>query len=459
MSRSHRSATHWLLFVILIAVVSPHAAQAQDRGPSTARPNFVVILIDDLGYGDVGYHGARDKTPHIDQLAKTGVRLERHYVNPLCSPTRAALMTGRYASRFGCTAPQAEQVLPFNTVTIASALASVGYDTGQFGKWHLGSKPDWGPQHFGFKTSYGSLGGGVGPYDHHYKVGPYTNTWQRNGTLIEEPGHVTDLITREAVQFIERPRSGPFLAYVPFTAVHIPLDEPQEWIDAQRHVESAADKLRAACLAHLDDSVGKILAALDRTKQRDNTLVLFLSDNGAHDRLRNDDPKYPGEYPSLQVGGSNAPWRGFKGGLYEGGIRTPAIAHWSGKLKAGEVHAPLHVSDWMPTLCKLAGYTPSGDLKWDGQDIWSLVSGQNTQPSMRTIYCLGPGRNTQVLLHGDWKLITPRKGTAALYNLARDPGEQHDVSAQQSEVLADLLARLNAAAARDDDARVEQTRN
>ena len=196
-----------------------------------AKPNIVIIVDDDLGWADVGYHGSAFRTPNIDRLAETGIELDQHYVAPMCTPTRAALLTGRYWSRFGNTSPSNTQVLPFDTVTLATALRSSGYETAIAGKWHLGSKPEWGPRKFGFDRSYGSLAGGVGPWDHRYKKGDYSSTWHRNDKLIEEEGHVTDLLAAEAVQFIHAEHRGPFLLYVPFTAVHTPLDEPETFLD------------------------------------------------------------------------------------------------------------------------------------------------------------------------------------------------------------------------------------
>jgi arylsulfatase A-like enzyme len=193
-------------------------------------PNIVFIIADDFGWADVAFHGGNAPTPNLDRLAADGVELTQHYVYPVCSPTRAALLSGRYATRFGVTSPQNPRAFRWDTVTLANALKSVGYDTALCGKWHLGSKPEWGPQKFGFDHSYGSFAGGVGPWDHRYKEGEFSQTWHRNAQLIEEKGHVTDLIAREAVQWIESRTTKPFFLYVPFTAVHLPVKEPDEWL-------------------------------------------------------------------------------------------------------------------------------------------------------------------------------------------------------------------------------------
>jgi arylsulfatase A-like enzyme len=420
-------------------------------GAESRKPNVVVILADDVGYGDVGFQGGAAKTPHLDRLAAGGVRLTAHYVYPMCSPTRAALLTGRYPSRFGCVGATNNRVLPFDTLTLASALKAAGYDTALCGKWHLGSKPEWGPQKFGFDHSYGLLAGGCGPYDHKYKTGPFTDTWHRDGKPLAEDGHVTDLVTADAVRFIGGKRDKPFLLYVPYTAAHIPIDEPKRWLDVNPHLSDPGERLRAADLSHLDDGVGQILAALDNAKLRDDTLVLFLSDNGAHRVTRNDDPLYPGKYPAEKVGGSNAPFRGFKTELYEGAIRTPAVASWPGRLKPGVLDAPVHVADWVPTLCGLAGYAPAKDPRWDGADVWPVLSGA-AKPGPRAFYWLGTGRRAQAVRVGDWKLILPKAGDPELYDLAADPGEKTDLAGKHPDRVADLKKRLADLAARDDDA-------
>ena len=249
----------------------PSPAQETD-GAGRRQPNLLIIVADDLGWADVGYHGSSIKTPNIDRLAREGVELDQHYVCPMCTPTRAALLSGRYPSRFGDQAvkPCNERVYPFGQVTLASALRSIGYDTGVSGKWHLGSLPEWGPNHFGFNRSYGSLAGGVGPYDHRYKQGPHTYTWHRDGELLDEDGHVTDLIGQEAVGWISE-KQQPWFYYVPFTAVHIPVQAPQEYIGLyggetfyDDPEKEEAFKRYAAYATQMDDWIGRMLGATYR---------------------------------------------------------------------------------------------------------------------------------------------------------------------------------------------------
>ena len=195
-------------------------------------PNVLFILADDLGWGDLSCHGSEIRTPNIDRLMAQGIELGQHYVQPMCTPTRASFLTGRYPSRFGphATVPSNRPVLPEGYQTLASVLRDGGYDTGLFGKWHLGSKPEFGPKQFGFNASYGSLAGGVDPYNHRYRYGEYSFTWHRNGERVDENGHVTDLLANEAIDWMES-RTTPWFCYVPFTAVHVPVKAPQQWLD------------------------------------------------------------------------------------------------------------------------------------------------------------------------------------------------------------------------------------
>lgn len=422
-------------------------------GAAPPKPNLLIVVADDLGWADVGYHGSPIPTPNLDKLCRAGVELDAHYVAPMCTPTRAALLTGRYWSRFGCTSAQNELVLPFGTVTLASTLKANGYDTFISGKWHLGSKKKWGPLQFGFRRSHGSLAGGVNPWNHLYKPGAYSVTWHRDDELIEQEGHVTDLIAEETVRFIEEKREGPFFAYVPFTAPHVPIDEPQKWLDRCKHLPEDRRQY-AACVTHLDDSVGQFMAALERADQRDDTLVLFFSDNGGHLNASPRSP-YPRTVEKARKVGLNTPLRGKKGQTYEGGIRTPAFVYWPGKLKPRKVTAPLHVSDWMPTLCKLIGHKPKQDLKWDGVDVWPILTGEDETPAPRVLYTKGPGGRSVALRDGDWKLIRHGAGEKArleLFDLAKDPNEKTDLSRAKPETVARLRALLQREAKRDNDA-------
>lgn len=420
--------------------------------PAAGKPNFVIILADDLGYGDVGFQGGAAKTPHLDKLAAEGVRLAAHYVHPMCSPTRAALLTGRYASRFGVTGAQNGQAFPFGTPTLAGLLQDAGYDTALIGKWHLGSAMETVPNRFGFAYSYGCMAGGATPDTHEYKAGPHQRTWHRNGEFLDEEGHITDLITRDAVKWLEGRTEKPFFLYVPFTAVHVPIAEEQKWLDANPHITDPAKRLHAADVTHLDDSVGQIVAALERKGLREDTLVLFLSDNGAHDGVDNRQDKYPGadRRPPLIISGSNGPLRGWKGGVYDGGIRTPAIAHWPAKWKPRTVEQPLSITDWLPTLCGLAG-APLPDIARDGADITPLLSGGGAQET-HPVYSAAPGFRARMVRHGAWKLIVSSRGGAEqreLYHVRDDISETKNLFGAEPAKAKELGALLAEFAAGD----------
>jgi arylsulfatase A-like enzyme len=421
------------------------------------KPNIVLIMADDLGTGHVGWQNPKVKTPHLDRLAKEGVQLDRHYVAPVCSPTRAALLTGRYWSRFGCNNALPSELdstavaMPPGTPTLGAALLTAGYRTALIGKWHLGATRESGPEKFGFDHFYGLRVGGMTPLSHKW-LGEGKSALWRNDKVIEEPGHITDLLAREAVDWLEKDSAKPFFLYLAFTSPHVPLSEPDQWMGLYQ--DSGVDlphQLYWAAISHLDEAVGKVVAAVDRLGQRDNTLFIFLSDNGAPGQPNRMQVKHDLDfYPKVLLPGDNLPFRGAKGSVYEGGIRTPGVACWPGKLLPGVCEAPLSVTDWMPTLCALADCEPQPDLKWDGQDILPVLTGGTPRPAARILYCKGPV-NASAIMDGDWKLIVTAK-TAQLYNLGDDTGETNDFAARNPELVRQLHAKLRAQAAKDNDA-------
>jgi len=426
------------------------------------RPDVIFIIADDLGWADVGFHGGSAPTPHLDGLARAGLELAQHVVAPVCSPTRAALLTGRCWSRFGVVNPQNERALPWNTLTLPRALREAGYGTCLAGKWHLGSRPEEGPNAFGFQRSYGSLAGGITSYSHRYKNGPFTHTWHRDGRLLDEEGHATDLIAAEAVRWIEGharpgPDRPPYFLYVPFTAVHLPIREPDEWLArVPPGITGEVPRHYAACVMHLDDAVGRILRAVDAAGARERTLVVFTSDNGGSTGA-NTGQDYPGDgSPAGDLPGDNRPFRGRKEDLYEGGVRVPTVVSWPGHVKPGRVEAAVQIADWMPTICRLAGFTPQGDPRWDGADIGGLLERHEALPD-RPIYAVGPAWMARSLRLGRWKLIVTagRDGSpeqVELFDLAADPAEAENLAASRPAELARLRTALDAAAARDRDA-------
>lgn len=410
-----------------------------------SKPSIVFIMADDLGWADVEFHGGNAPTPHLKRLAAESLELTQHYVAPVCSPTRTGLMTGRCWSRFGVTNPQNERALPWDTLTLPKALGAAGYDTCLTGKWHLGSKPAWGPNHFGFDHSYGSLAGGVGPWDHFYKEGPFSTTWHRNEQLLMEKGHVTDLIAQEAVRWIGERKDRPFFLYVPFTAVHLPVKEPDTWLaKVPASLKGDVPRHYAASIMHLDDAVGRIVSALEKSGLRENTLIVFTSDNGGS-TAENGDQKYPPDnYPKGKLTGNNAPLRGEKGDLYEGGIRVPTLVSWPEKLKPGKSDFPTQITDWMPTFCAIAQYKSAAVANWDGTDIWPVLTGQGKRES-HLLYWAAPGFRARAVREGDWKLIVQGKGDSTkveLFNLGADPNEGTNLASQMPDKVAHLQKRL-----------------
>ncbi len=435
--------------VVLGCVVSAPARA------ETGRPNIVFMIADDLGWADVAFHGGNAPTPHLDRMANEGVELTQHYVAPVCSPTRAGFLTGRCWSRFGITTPTNGLALPPQTVTLARALRSQGYETCLIGKWHLGSKPQWGPNHFGFDHSYGSLAGGVTAWSHRYKKGQFSVTWHRNGKLLEETGHVTDLLANEAVRWIGERDDQPFFLYVPFTAVHLPINEPQSWLDkVPASISSEIGRHYAACVMHLDDAVGRVLRALEEKGIRDNTLVVFTSDNGGSTTTNNTQPYPPDDSPAGRLTANNGPLRGQKGTVYEGGTRVPTLVSWPGKIAAREEPTPVAIMDWMPTFCQLAGYAPQADLDWDGVSLVELLQSGRPLPE-RPLYVAGPRWRTVSLRLGEWKLVAHEKAASELFHITADPAEATDLADQEPERVKKMLAVLQAARAADNDSVVK----
>lgn len=408
---------------------------------SPDKPNIVVIIPDDLGWSDVGYHGSVIKTPNIDKLAKSGIRLEQHYVMPTCTPTRVSLMTGKYPSRYGVTGPDYGEVIDLGDPTLASVLRENDYFTAIAGKWHLGSPP-YTPLKYGFQMSYGYFDGQIDPYTHEYKIG--RKSWHRDDELLDEEGHATDLITKEALRIINQKHDKPFFLYVAYSVPHYPLNEPEEWISVYDDLFLFPSRKRfAASVTHMDAGIGRIIEALDKSGQRDNTLILVISDNGGQFRWHSN-TEYHGDYANKphDVLGNNYPLRGWKGDLYDGGIRVPAIANWPGKLEPGAENFPIHISDWLPTLCALTGCEHSlKELNLDGRNIWPLLTDKQQVADERSIYW--KTRDTYAVRKGRWKLVVHINSIEAeLYDLEYDFRETQNLSETYSEKTEHLLELL-----------------
>jgi len=351
-----------------------------------SKPNIVFIMADDLGNADFGYRGGVIKTPNIDALAKGGVRLESFYGEPVCTPSRAALMTGRYPMRYGLQTlvifPSHTYGLPTDEKTLPQALKEVGYKTMIVGKWRLGhaDRKYW-PQNRGFDYFHGNVVGEI-EYLSHDRGGAID--WQRNGKFLKEEGYYTELIGNAAVKLIsEQDGKTPFFLYVASLAPHAPYQAPESYIAQYKSVADPLRRSYSAMITALDDQIGRIVAELDRKGLRDSTIILFASDNGgATSGLFAQGAKSNAERDA-EVGGieqgqkapaSNTPFRGGKGSLYEGGVRVPSFVNWPAQLQPAVVDAPLHMVDVMPTLLALAGGSGSADHPFDGLNMWNTMA-------------------------------------------------------------------------------------
>ncbi len=436
-----RPMTFFLFFILIITVFS--CSSSKNETPKAPKPNFIIILADDLGWHDVGYHGSEISTPVIDNMAHEGVVLDRFYVHSVCSPTRVALLTGRHPSRYGILAPLGDAPgLPKGTVTIAELLREHGYDTSISGKWHLGAVPEGRPRQYGFNSSYGYMRGQIDPYTHLYKNG--NRTWHHNDTLIDEEGHATDLITDEAIHVINKnsKENKPFFLYVAYSVPHYPLDEPDQWTAPYKDIiANHSRRLYAAAVTHMDDAIGKILKAVKDQGIEENTFILFFSDNGAQKNWSSD-TQYGGKFPPHDVLGDNRPLRDWKTSLYDGALRVPAIAFWKGKLKPAKVTESVNVADVFPTLAHLAGARVAQELQLDGINFWPVVMGKPLTGRLmywRMHYGFA-------LQKGDWKLIhfgkTPEEGTDELFNLMQDPEEKNNLAGSRQKILQELKAEM-----------------
>jgi len=424
---------------VMLLVVAGAASTAEDR------PNLIVIMADDLGYGDLGCYDGWIKTPHLDRLAARGVRFtDYHSSCPVCSPTRAALLTGRYQQRAGL--PQVVTAglggnhhhgLQSSELTFAEVLHDAGYATGIMGKWHLGYGREYNPVHQGFDVFRGYVSGNIDFHSHFDRIG--TADWWHNAVLTPEEGYTTHLISRHAVEFIHANRDEPFCLYVAHEAPHDPYQGPNDpairvegktvpEVYPPGHVRRAYREM----VEELDQGVGEVVAALEETGLSENTFLLFISDNGATPE------------------GSNAPLHGFKTTLWEGGHRVPAIACWPGHIRPGRVTDQTAMTiDVMPTLLELSGTPVPAGHQLDGVSLAGvLLEGRPLEP--RTLFWDYNGR--QAARRGPWKLLvgepdgTSREtaeSSPALYRLADDLGEMHDVSQQfhrRAAVLSQALA-------------------
>jgi arylsulfatase A-like enzyme len=415
--------------------------------PATAaapRPNIVILLADDLGWADVGYHGGEIETPSIDRLAREGVRLDRFYSAPICSPTRAALVTGRDPIELGIAY---DQIHPWYNVglaarqrTIADVFRDAGYQTALVGKWHLGHTFEHQtPNARGFEHFWGHLHTNTDFYTHEREGG---HDLQRNGqSVFAEGEYLTHLEAGEAVRFIrERDHERPFLLYVPFTAPHSPMQAPEETIEKYASLPLEKNRrIYAAMVDEMDRGIGRILDALDEEELARDTIVLFFSDNGG----------------SSIYGGVNTPLKGEKGQTFEGGIRVPAVVRWPDRLEAGgEMAQMTTVMDVLPTLAAAAEVELGETDELDGQDMWPALARGEERPRRQPVGFASeipiPGLIHLAIFDGRWKLVQVlREGQSEirtrnfLYDIESDPNEEHDLATAHPEELERLLGMLH----------------
>ncbi len=408
------------------------------------KPNIVFILADDLGRQDCGFMGGKQiPTPNLDKLAKAGTILDAHYVQPVCSPTRAAFLTGRYPMRHGLQVgvvrPHAQYGLPLEERTLSSALQDAGYATAITGKWHLGTiERDYLPTKRGFSFQYGHYLGAI-DYFTHMRDGGFD--WHKNDQVNRDEGYSTHLIAKGASEFVhEQAGKKPFFLYVPFNAVHTPLQVPEKYLEPFKNLKPQRQKY-AGMLAAMDEAVGQIVEAVEKAGVRSNTLFVFSSDNGG---------------PSPGVVTDNGPYRAGKGTLYEGGTRVAAFATWDGHIPAGKTCTePMHIVDWFPTLVRLGGAKAEQKLPLDGRDIWPTLT--QGKPTPHDAILINSAPASGAIRMGDWKLVMkngvddfngkgtkPGKKSIELFNLKDDPYEKKNLADEQTAKVAELEKRLAA---------------
>lgn len=412
------------------------------------RPNFILILADDLGYGDLACYGhPANKTPHIDQLAREGLKFTDFHANgPMCSPTRAALLTGMYQNRFGTAfeaalSAQSPHIgLPPDATAVPQVLKQAGYAAGMYGKWHLGYQPPSMPTNFGFDDFRGLL---TGDGDHIAQISRSgTEDWYHNETIEMEEGHTAELITKHSIDFMRKNRDTPFFLYVSHLLIHFPWQAPDEpphrvlgkdyWNNEKLgpHPEGTVGPVVQKMVEEVDNSVGAIMAALRELELDDNTFVLFLSDNGGYNHY---DGRFHGEISS------NAPLRGQKTEVWEGGHRVPAIAWWPGRIEPGTISDEIAMTmDLMPTYAALAGVPTPDDM--DGCSLVPHLFERHNLPDRYLFWRIGQAKAAR---RGPWKIVV-EADNVMLFNLDNDIGEEHDIADQRPERVKELLSALSA---------------
>lgn len=401
---------------------------------ASEKPHVVIFLADDLGWKDVGFHGSEIETPNLDRLAREGLELDRFYVQAVCSPTRGALMSGKYPFNLGL---QVDVIRPWDAYglnleekTLPQYFKEAGYATAIVGKWHLGlSRKAFLPQNRGFDHQYGHYLGMI-DYFTHDRLGGID--WHRNGNMPREKGYTTDLMGDEAVRIIEQHNPDqPLFLYVPFNAPHTPLQAPDEYVNKYAHIEDGNRRIFAGMVDAMDVAIGRVIDALEKRGMRDDTLAMFTSDNGGR----------------IRFGASNGKLRGGKKELFEGGIRVPTVIHWPGQLEGGtKVTEVIHIVDILPTLVGILGENIAGV---DGMNILPVLKGAKQSRKEVPLH-IAPTR--AALLDGNWKLVIsaeePVEGVSSmlvhLFDIEADPYEKTDLKDRHPAVLNRMMAKIEA---------------
>ncbi|MEM7098585.1 MAG: sulfatase-like hydrolase/transferase [Pseudomonadota bacterium] len=426
-----------------------------------AQPNIVIILADDLGWNDVSYHGSEIRTPNLDALAAEGVVLNQFHAQPICTPTRTALMTGKSPQRFGIYQPFTKHTdvgLPAEEVTLADRLQAAGYQTWLVGKWHLGFRQQkFHPNGRGFEHFYGNLTGGIGYWDHVHGGG---HDWQRNGNVVREDGYTTHLLADEARTLIrQRKTDQPFFLYLSFNTPHLPNEAPEETIASYSSIDDRFRRIHAAMVTEMDTAIGQVIETLKSEDQIENTLIWFMSDNGGLNLKSQSrsglvslaqnleewfEPPVPVKIlelirtNTLEGGSDNGSLRFGKGSVYEGGTRVPSLAYWPGVIPAHHAKGVVTVQDVLPTLLAAIGDPIPTDL--DGGDRLGILTNHPAKPPRD--YVTRDLLGMQAYYQWPWKLIKDEE-IAELYNLDEDPYEQNDLSTQEPQRVAQMTRLLD----------------
>ena len=436
-----------LVFLYLFSV-SCISTSDNNKPNETKKPNVILILTDDQGYKDVGFNGSTDiKTPNLDRLANSGVQFTNAYVTyPVCGPSRAGIITGRYQDRFGfCRNPlftpkDSLSGLPLSEQTLAEALKTQNYKTMAIGKWHLGAHDSQRPLKRGFDYFFGFLSGGHKYFPEELTLNnisevksqfdAYNTKLLRNNERVDEKEYLTDAFSREAVHFIEKNKKSPFFLYLAYNAPHAPLQATEKYLSRFPDIQDKKRKTYAAMISAVDDGVGNILNQLEELDIAENTLVIFLSDNGG------DESK----------GADNGMLSNGKGSLFEGGIRVPFAMQWKGKIPAGKVyHEPIISLDIFKTATTLAGVNTKNEL--DGKNLIPYLLDEKKEAPHDELYWRMYDKETFAMRNGDYKLIKDKTGELKLYNLNQDVSEENTLNdslrIQQMNTDYDTWNKLN----------------